>query len=72
VLSDLAGAYGIPEREQRSIALLPERLRDVYATTWNTEVWQEIDRQVAEASRLGLLPGRPDKPLYTATPLQGV
>jgi NitT/TauT family transport system substrate-binding protein len=55
---------GLKDAETRAAALLPERMRDVYPTAWDADVWGVIDRQIDEAVKYGLLKTRPSRPLY--------
>ncbi|WP_189615044.1 hypothetical protein [Pigmentiphaga litoralis] len=47
------------------ITLLPHRLARVFVPTWGDAEFAKIDRQLAEAVRLGLLAKKPDRPVYT-------
>lgn len=57
-------AFGIPDHEEAAIALLPERLREIYPTTWDTGVFTNMDRQIEVAIDIGLLPRAADRPVY--------
>jgi len=59
-----ARAFGIPASEKAAIELLPKRLPDIYATDWNKDVYANIDRQIAEAVKAGILTAPPAKPVF--------
>lgn len=63
---------GLRAGETAAIGLLPTRLADVYATTWDASVWKAIDRQVEVAVKLGLLETAPSRPLYDGVALRSV
>ncbi len=63
-LSGLYKEFGIPESERAAIELLPKRLPDIYGTDWDRAVFANIDRQIDEAVKVGILPKRPDRPVY--------
>lgn len=56
-------AIGIPDTETAAIKLLPERLSKIFVPTWGQAEFANIDRQIAEAVKLGLLPKKPDRPV---------
>lgn len=58
--------YGIPDSERAAIELLPKRLIDIYAVDWGPAVFTNIDRQIEEAVKAGILKQKPDKPVYDA------
>lgn len=65
--SSLAGLhkeFGIPATERAAIELLPKRLPDIYGVEWDKAVFANIDRQIDEAVKVGILPKRPDRPVY--------
>ena len=66
ILSELHKEFGIPDSERAAIELLPKRLIDIYAVDWGKPVFANIDRQIDEAVKVGILPKRPDKPVYDA------
>lgn len=65
VLADLASYYGVPPNEKQAIALLPQRLVDVYPATWDQAAANSIDTQIAAAVRYGLLKNPPAGPVYS-------
>jgi len=67
LLSELHREFGIPDNERAAIELLPKRLIDIYAVDWGKPVFANIDRQIEEAIKVGIMPGRPDKPVYDAS-----
>ncbi|GAB3912354.1 hypothetical protein GCM10011575_37280 [Microlunatus endophyticus] len=64
LMSKYADAYGIKPTEKKAIALLPERLKDIYAVGWNKEVFDNIDKQIEVAAQIGLLKSKPANPVY--------
>jgi NitT/TauT family transport system substrate-binding protein len=66
LLSDLHGAFGIPDTEIATIKLLPSRLRDIYATAWDGAVFAGLDRQIDVAVKLGILASKPAQRVYTS------
>jgi NitT/TauT family transport system substrate-binding protein len=64
ILKELHVEFGIPSNETAAIDLLPKRLAGIYATRWDQAVFTDIDRQLQEAVRLGILPALPAHPLY--------
>jgi NitT/TauT family transport system substrate-binding protein len=66
-LSELHKEFGIPDTERAAIELLPKRLIDIYATDWDKAVFANIDRQIDEAVKAGILAKAPDKPPYDAS-----
>lgn len=66
IIGEQAASFGIPANERAAIELLPKRLPDIYAVDWNPAVFANIDRQIDAAVRAGIIPGRPDRPVYTA------
>jgi NitT/TauT family transport system substrate-binding protein len=58
-------AIGIPDTETAAIKLLPDRLARIFVPTWGDAEFANIDRQLAEAVKLGLLAKKPDRPVYT-------
>lgn len=57
-------AFGIPADEEAAIELLPERLRDIYPSTWDASVFTNMDRQIQVALDIGLLARAADRPVY--------
>ncbi|MGW0002887.1 ABC transporter substrate-binding protein [Nocardia grenadensis] len=57
-------AFGIPADEEAAIALLPERLRDIYPSVWDQSVFTNMDRQIQVALDIGLLSRRAERPVY--------
>jgi NitT/TauT family transport system substrate-binding protein len=66
-LSELHKEFGIPDSERAAIELLPKRIVDIYSVDWGKPVFANIDRQIDEAVKIGILPKRPDKPVYDAS-----
>ena len=64
LLTEFHNEMGLKDGERAAIALLPDRLKDVYPVTWNKAVWQTIDKQVALAIKFGMLKGKPIRALY--------
>lgn len=64
---DLAAKYhkaiGIPDTETAAIKLLPQRLSRIFLPTWGDAEFANIDRQMAEAVKLGLLAKKPERPI---------
>ncbi|MEJ2866833.1 ABC transporter substrate-binding protein [Actinomycetospora sp. OC33-EN08] len=59
VLADLHESYGIPASEPAAIALLPQRMRDVYPLTWGEPVFVNLRRQLQVAAQVGLVRAAP-------------
>ncbi|WP_226357927.1 ABC transporter substrate-binding protein [Pseudonocardia sp. ICBG601] len=59
VLTDLHEVYGIPATERAAIALLPERMRDVYPVEWGAPAFANLQRQVEVARQVGLVKAVP-------------
>ncbi|MGW0181469.1 hypothetical protein, partial [Nocardia sp. NPDC003345] len=57
-------AFGIPADEEAAIDLLPERLLDIYPSTWNHSVFTNLDKQIQVAREIGLLSRAADRPVY--------
>jgi NitT/TauT family transport system substrate-binding protein len=66
ILSELHDFIGIPADERAAIELLPKRLVDIYPTGWGQPVFDAIDKQIALAVKVGVLPSPPPRPLYQA------
>ena len=66
VLIDLHSAYGIPDTEIAAIKLLPSRLRDIYATSWDAAIFAGLDKQIDVAVKLGILARKPAQRVYTS------
>jgi ABC-type nitrate/sulfonate/bicarbonate transport system substrate-binding protein len=64
VLIELHSAFGIPDTETAAIKLLPSRLRDIYATTWDAGIFAGLDRQIDVAVKLGILARKPTQKVY--------
>jgi NitT/TauT family transport system substrate-binding protein len=60
---------GLRADETNAIELLPERLADVYPTSWNESVWKVIDLQLEIAAKVGVLESKPEQPLYDRSAL---
>ena len=67
ILSELHKEFGIPDSERAAIELLPKRLIDVYSVDWGKPVFGNIERQIDEAVKAGILAKRPDKTVYDST-----
>lgn len=67
ILSELHKEFGIPDSERAAINLLPKRLVDIYAVDWGKPVFANIDRQIDEGIKAGILAKRPDRPVYDAS-----
>jgi ABC-type nitrate/sulfonate/bicarbonate transport system substrate-binding protein len=65
-LAELHAEMGIPGGEAEAIALLPQRLRDIYSADWGPPVFANIDRQINFAVKTGILKAPPARPLYQA------
>lgn len=63
-LAALHKEFGIPDSERAAIELLPKRLVDIYSVEWGKPVFANIDRQVEEAVKAGILAKRPERALY--------
>ncbi|WP_280426277.1 ABC transporter substrate-binding protein [Nocardia carnea] len=64
LLAEHYEAFGIPADEEAAIDLLPERLRDIYPSTWDASVFPNLDRQIQVALDIGLLARTADRPVY--------
>jgi len=67
LLSSLYKEFGIPESERAAIELLPKRIVDIYSVDWGKPVFANIDRQIAEAVKAGILAKPPARPVYDPT-----
>lgn len=67
LLAENYKAYGIPDGERDAIELLPARMGELYATEWNAAVFANLDRQIEEAIKAGMIAKKPDKPVYLAS-----
>ncbi|MEU6646702.1 ABC transporter substrate-binding protein [Saccharomonospora sp. NPDC046836] len=65
ILAELAEYYGIPATEKQAIALLPERLVDIYPTEWGQAAAASMDTQIQVAVRHGLLAKPPAAAVYS-------
>lgn len=63
-LRRFAGPLGFKPGDKKAIELLPERLKDVYPSTFGAPERANLDRQLAEAVKLGLLPKAPAQKVY--------
>ena len=59
ILRQFATQMGFKASETKAIELLPERLKDVYPTQFGAAERKNLDDQIAEAVKLGLLQTRP-------------
>jgi ABC-type nitrate/sulfonate/bicarbonate transport system substrate-binding protein len=66
LLAQYHRAYGIPDSERAAIELLPRRMLDVYSSEWGPAVFANIERQINEALKAGIIAARPSKPVYVA------
>ncbi|OZF01351.1 ABC transporter substrate-binding protein [Rhodococcoides fascians] len=57
-------AFGIPADEEAAIDLLPQRLADIYPSTWDESVFTNLDKQIQVALDIGLLKSRSERPVY--------
>ena len=64
LLSEHYEAFGIPADEEAAIALLPERLRDIYPSAWDQSVFTNMDKQIQIALEIGLLSRTAERPVY--------
>jgi hypothetical protein len=64
VLIELHAAFGVPDTETAAIKLLPSRLRDIYATNWDSTVFADLDKQIDVAVKLGILARKPAQRVY--------
>ena len=64
LLAKYHAAMGIKATERKAIALLPERLRDIYPETFDATTAQGLDAQLDQAVKLGLLDREPARPVY--------
>ncbi|SDE26481.1 ABC transporter substrate-binding protein [Paraburkholderia lycopersici] len=64
-LTQIATQIGLKSDETAAAALLPQRLADAYATTWDAETFATIDRQIDTAASIGILARKPDRKIYT-------
>lgn len=64
-LSDLHGVMGIPATEKGAIELLP-RTVDIYSTAWGADVFNNIDKQIEFALKVGSIREKPAKPFYVS------
>jgi ABC-type nitrate/sulfonate/bicarbonate transport system substrate-binding protein len=64
LLVDVAREIGIKPDETQALAILPQRARDSYATTWSEDVFKVIDKQIEVAAKLGLLKQVPSGNIY--------
>jgi ABC-type nitrate/sulfonate/bicarbonate transport system substrate-binding protein len=59
-----AGKMGLKPTEKKAIALLPERMKDVYPDAFDAETIKGLDAQLDQAVKLGLLKAKPKQALY--------
>ncbi|WP_080734025.1 ABC transporter substrate-binding protein [Rhodococcoides fascians] len=64
LLSTYYEAYGIPATEEAAIDLLPERLAEIYPSTWDAAVFANMDKQIQVALDIGLLESTSQTPVY--------
>jgi NitT/TauT family transport system substrate-binding protein len=64
LIAEQARAFGIPAGERAAIELLPQRMADVYGVDWNGAVFANLDRQIDEAVKAGIIPARPIRSVY--------
>jgi NitT/TauT family transport system substrate-binding protein len=64
ILRQFATQMGFKASDTKAIELLPERLKDVYPTTFGAAERKNLDDQLAEAVKLGILDAPPKAPLY--------
>ena len=64
ILAQFHAAMGVPAGETAAINLLPKRLADIYATTWDKSVFSGLDRQIEVAVKLGILARKPEHLVY--------
>ncbi len=64
LLVDVARDIGIKADETQALAILPQRARDSYGTTWDDEIFKGIDKQIEVAVKIGLLKQAPSRPIY--------
>jgi ABC-type nitrate/sulfonate/bicarbonate transport system substrate-binding protein len=64
ILTKYASAMGLKPTEKKAIALLPERMKDVYPDTFDAETLKGLDAQITQAVKLGILPAPPKNPVY--------
>jgi len=67
LLSSLHKEFGIPASERAAIELLPKRIVDIYSVAWGKPVFANIERQIDEAVKAGILAKRPERPVYDPT-----
>lgn len=68
LLVKYASKMGLKPTEKKAIALLPERLKDIYPDTFDAETIKDLDAQIDQAVELGLLAAKPKRPVYEAVP----
>ncbi|WP_328394249.1 ABC transporter substrate-binding protein [Nocardia sp. NBC_00416] len=64
LLAEHYEAFGVPADEEAAIALLPERLRDIYPSAWDQSVFANMDKQIQVALDIGLLSRTAQRPVY--------
>ncbi|HWI73339.1 MAG TPA: ABC transporter substrate-binding protein [Baekduia sp.] len=64
LLVKYAKAMGLKPTEKKAIALLPERMKDVYPDTFDADTLKGLDAQIDQAVKLGLLAAPPKTPVY--------
>jgi len=72
LFSEFHSDIGLRDDEKSAIALLPNRLTDVYPSRWDESVWKIIERQIDVALKIGVIGQRPSRPLYDAIRLENV
>ena len=64
ILRQFATQMGFKASDTKAIELLPERMKDVYPAAFGAAERKNLDDQIAEAVKLGLLAAPPKAPLY--------
>jgi NitT/TauT family transport system substrate-binding protein len=59
-----ASAMGLKPSEKKAIALLPERMKDVYPDRFDAETIKGLQQQLDQAVKLKLLPAAPKTPVW--------
>jgi ABC-type nitrate/sulfonate/bicarbonate transport system substrate-binding protein len=64
LLVKYAAAMGLKPTEKKAIALLPERMKDVYPDAFDAETIKGLQQQLDQAVKLGLLAAPPKQPVW--------
>ncbi|GHT95945.1 hypothetical protein FACS1894116_12260 [Betaproteobacteria bacterium] len=64
LLTSVATEIGFKDSEKAAIDLLPSRLTDSYATTWDSSTFAIIDKQIEVAAELGIIAAKPPGKIY--------